>query len=104
MSTQHRDRTGPRQALRERLALAKLTDRQKQCLALYFYDGLTQERVGCSLGIRQRAVSYHLQAGLRKLTAVSLRPRPVAMEAPSMTWMDTETLDKIPDGAVVALW
>ena len=38
----------------------ELTDRQTDCVELYFYEGKTQEEIGDILGISRRVVSQHL--------------------------------------------
>ena len=38
----------------------ELTDRQNDCVKLYFYEGKTQEEIGDILGISRRVVSQHL--------------------------------------------
>ena len=38
----------------------ELTDRQTDCVKLYFYEGKTQEEIGEILGISRRVVSQHL--------------------------------------------
>ncbi len=44
-----------------RLIIAKeLTDRQYDCVQLYFYEGKTQDEIGENLGISRRVVSQHL--------------------------------------------
>ncbi len=52
-----------RQAVLEqvRQIIAKeLTERQTECIQLYFYKGKTQEEIGNILGISRRVVSQHL--------------------------------------------
>ncbi len=38
----------------------ELTDRQNECVRLYFYEGKTQDEIGDILGISRRVVSQHL--------------------------------------------
>lgn len=38
----------------------ELTERQTECIQLYFYKGKTQEEIGDILGISRRVVSQHL--------------------------------------------
>ena len=38
----------------------ELTERQTECIQLYFYKGKTQEEIGNILGISRRVVSQHL--------------------------------------------
>ena len=52
-----------RQAVLEQIRqiIAKeLTERQTECIQLYFYKGKTQEEIGDILGISRRVVSQHL--------------------------------------------
>ena len=56
-------RRAKRQAVLEqvRQIIAKeLTERQTECVQLYFYKGKTQEEIGDILGISRRVVSQHL--------------------------------------------
>ena len=56
-------RRAKRQAVLEqvRQIIAKeLTERQTECIHLYFYKGKTQEEIGNILGISRRVVSQHL--------------------------------------------
>ena len=57
------ERRAKRQAVLEqvRQIIAKeLTERQTECIQLYFYKGKTQEEIGNILGISRRVVSQHL--------------------------------------------
>ena len=42
------------------IIVQELTDRQYDCVHLYFYEGKTQEEIGEILGISRRVVSQHL--------------------------------------------
>ncbi len=56
-------RRAKRQAVLEQIRqiIAKeLTERQTECIHLYFYKGKTQEEIGDILGISRRVVSQHL--------------------------------------------
>ena len=56
-------RRAKRQAVLEQIRqiIAKeLTERQTECIQLYFYKGKTQEEIGNILGISRRVVSQHL--------------------------------------------
>ncbi|RKU27249.1 hypothetical protein C6499_11950 [Candidatus Poribacteria bacterium] len=56
-------RRDKRQAVLEQIRqiIAKeLTERQTECIQLYFYKGKTQEEIGSILGISRRVVSQHL--------------------------------------------
>ena len=50
-----------------RPALARLSDRERQIIALRFVDGLTQEQIGSHLGVSQMHVSRLLAGILRRL-------------------------------------
>lgn len=45
----------------------ELTDRQRECVKLYFYDGLTEDEVGRTLGISKSTVCRHLQKAKQRL-------------------------------------
>ena len=56
-------RRAKRQAVLEQIRqiiVKELTERQTECLQLYFYKGKTQEEIGTILGISRRVVSQHL--------------------------------------------
>ena len=58
-----KERRAKRQAVLEQIRqiIAKeLTERQTECIELYFYKGKTQEEIGNILGISRRVVSQHL--------------------------------------------
>lgn len=44
-----------------------LTERQKQVICMYFWEGMTQEQIGKKLGIAQKNVSTNLQNSLDTL-------------------------------------
>lgn len=51
-----------------RLALEReLTPRQRECVELYYYQGLTMEEVGKRLGIGKATVCRHLQKSEARL-------------------------------------
>ena len=99
------EKPGTRTADRQtRLALARLTERQQECLALLLYDGLSHGRIAREFGIDRTVVRRHVQRGLERLSKAGLTPRPVTMAPPSMTYMNNETLDRISPDGVVAVW
>lgn len=44
-----------------------LTDRQRECVRLYFFEGKTMEEAGRELGIGKATVYRHLQKALARL-------------------------------------
>lgn len=44
-----------------------LTERQRQVIEMYFWDGMTQEEIAKEIGIRQQNVQSYLQKALEKL-------------------------------------
>lgn len=70
----------PMEDIRSQLAQAKLTDRQLACLALYYFDGMNQREIAERLGIGQRAVAYHINAGLAKLAQCGMTPKRMELE------------------------
>lgn len=44
-----------------------LTGRQRQCIQLYFFQGLTMEAIGQQLGVGKSTVYRHLQRGKKRL-------------------------------------
>lgn len=65
---------------RQKLASARLTAKQAQCLALYCYDGLSERQIARRLGMRQQAVSRRILAARRRLAKAGLRAEPVHIE------------------------
>lgn len=54
-----------------RLALEReLTPRQRECVELYFYLGLTEEETGRRLGVSKSTVCRHLQKAKARLKRV----------------------------------
>ena len=51
-------------------AVPLMTDRQRDCLALYL-AGMTQEQVGKKLGIERSVATRHIAAALGKVRRVS---------------------------------
>ncbi len=45
----------------------ELTGRQKECVLLYFFEGLTEEEAGKRLGVSKSTVCRHLQRAKRRL-------------------------------------
>ena len=51
-----------------RLAVEQeLTDRQKECVRLYFYENLTEKQIGQRLGVGKSTVCRHLQKAKARL-------------------------------------
>lgn len=44
-----------------------LTERQRQILLLYYYQGMTMEQIGKHLGLNKSTVSRHLSSAMGKL-------------------------------------
>lgn len=63
------DGEGEREAMRRLLngAVNTLTQRQRQCIVLYYFDGKTVKQTAEMIGISPSTVSRHLKAGKSKL-------------------------------------
>ena len=48
-----------------------LTEQQKTCITMVFFDGKTQKEVAIELGLSRSTVSRHIKAGLQKLRDIS---------------------------------
>ncbi len=48
----------------------ELTQRQRQCLDLYYFQGLTQEETGRRLGVTAATVSRHIKRARERLQQV----------------------------------
>ncbi|MCK4625066.1 MAG: sigma-70 family RNA polymerase sigma factor [Phycisphaerae bacterium] len=91
---------------KEQLARAGLTDRQTECLALYYFDDYTQDEIAERLGITQPTVVQHLQYGLAKLEHVGLKFRePQAPgEPPRFEQLTPVELDNLDPRRIAAVW
>lgn len=49
---------------------ARLTDRQRDCLSLYFERNVTLAKIARRLGLHHKTVLEHIAAGLRKLSHI----------------------------------
>lgn len=48
----------------------ELTDRQRECVTLYYFNGMTEEQTANELGITKSTVCRHLQKAKRRLYRV----------------------------------
>jgi DNA-directed RNA polymerase specialized sigma24 family protein len=86
-------------------ALDFLTQRQQQCLALYFYDGLNTQQIADELGIARPVVSRHLKRGKARLAARGMVPkRRERADLPQLYTMDPSQMDRLGPGDVKAVW
>ena len=53
-----------------RKAMDKLTDRQRECIELYFYEEFTQEEIGQLLNISRQTVTQHIEEGKKNITKI----------------------------------
>ncbi len=65
-STNKRTLEAAKSVLRTAL-LQELTERQRECIGLYFYEGLTEEEAGRRLGVSKSTVCRHLQKAKKRL-------------------------------------
>jgi len=80
-----------------------LSERELQCLAMYFYDGLRQREIAKSLGIKQRTVSHYLDRGRAKLAEHGMTPQRLQREErPKTILMDPRQMDNLDPESVVA--
>ena len=56
--------------LREAIRRAELTNKQKQAIRLYYFDGLDQIEVADTLGINRSSVSRSLQLAKKKIARI----------------------------------
>jgi len=91
--------------LMEQLRRARLTDRQLTCLAMYYYDGVTQQAIAARLSVTRQAVCRFLAAGRKKLHAAGMAPKRLHLEtAARLTTLDTAALDRLSAEDALALW
>ena len=90
---------------RQKLASARLTAKQAQCLALHCYDGLSHDEIGLRLGMTRRAVSYRIAAACRRLDRVALHAKIVRIEFQAdLLPMDPSEIDKLDPREIKAVW
>lgn len=65
-ATNKRDLTAAKAVLRTAIE-RELTGRQRECVRLYFFHGLTQEETAQALGISKPTVCRHLQRAKKRL-------------------------------------
>lgn len=61
---------GPVLRVLRRAMEGELTQRQRQCLELYYFQGLTQEETGRRLGVTAATVSRHIKRARERLQQV----------------------------------
>lgn len=72
---------------------------------MYYFDGFTQQEIADRLGIINQAVSQHIAAGVKKLTACGMRPERLTMDAPpKITTMDPGRMDQLGPEQIKAVW
>lgn len=69
ISTNERKLNLTKQALKTALK-HELTDRQRECVTLYYYNGMTEQQTAEELGITKSTVCRHLQKAKRRLYRV----------------------------------
>lgn len=65
-STNRRDLQAAKAVLREAMG-KELTDKQRECVRLYFFEGLNQEQTARTLGVGKSTVCRHLQRAKARL-------------------------------------
>ena len=48
-----------------------LTERQREVITAYFFDGLTQQQIADKLGIAKQSVNENLKAAIKKMKKIS---------------------------------
>lgn len=79
-----------------RLRSVGLTARQRECLALQAYNGLSLRKIGQTLGLHWTTVQQHVAAARQKLSAAGLKLRCLTRTDDAvLIRMDPATLDRI---------
>ena len=80
----------------DQLRSAGLTGKQTECLALWCFDGLTQQEIGERMGITQQAASKHMASARKKLKKAGMSAKKLQMpEQPRMILMDPARMDHL---------
>ncbi len=83
---------------------AKLTERQIDVLAMYYFDGFGASEVADRLGLNESTVREHIAAGLKKLRPLGMVPRRVLMEEGQAHVMTNVGMDNIGPDEIKAVW
>ena len=82
-----------------------LTPKQLKCLAMFYFDGMTQSEIAEALGIDQSRVARHIKRGREKLAKRRMRPHRVErVGGPKLWTMDPSQLDRLGPDDVKARW
>jgi RNA polymerase sigma factor (sigma-70 family) len=68
--TNNRDRQQMMKILYRAMQL-ELTDRQRDCITMYFLNGMKMKDIAADLGLSRSTVTRHIQAATRKLRKVA---------------------------------
>ena len=89
----------------EHVARAHLTPRQRRCLVLACFDGLTQGEIAARLGLSMRAVRQVMHRARRKLAKVGLKAERVkVLEQDVVCLMDPAHMDRLPPRQIRGRW
>ena len=75
LGEEENDNSASRAKMKEMLGKAmkkQLTDRQRQCLSMYYFENKKMEQISSELGLHKSTISRHITAArvkLQKLTA-----------------------------------
>ena len=98
-------RSARRRRAIEQVARAHLTPRQRRCLVLACFDGLTQGEIAACLGLSIRAVRQVMHRARRKLTKVGLTAsRLDVVENTFILLMDPARMDRITPRKIRGRW
>lgn len=87
------------------LQTAECTQRQLQCLASYYFDGLPKREIARMYRLNHETVRRHISRGLQRLRAVGLSPERRLLDAGSrIATLDKEGLDMLSARDVKAVW
>jgi len=90
---------------KQQLADAGLTERQTECLAMYYFDGLTQREIATRLGVVKMTVCEHIAAARKKLAAAGMKASRLEMSAwPQIHSMDPGQIDRLGPADVRGVW
>ncbi len=89
----------------QELRKCNLTKRQMRCLAMWYFDGMTERGIAEVLGISHVAVHKLLGRGRKKLKAAGLRPQRRYLDyKPKLLVRDTGFLDSLGPDDIRAVW
>ena len=89
----------------ERVARVRLTARQRQCVVLAYFDGLTRGEIAGQLGLSTRAVRQVMHRARKKLAKAGLKATRVeVVPQHTLLLMSPDRIDRLPLDKIRGRW